>query len=101
MIIRTLDSYEKYKIYIINSNELRGTIEPLIFESKWQGHLITKNRFPYSTDKEHWVLWIQPGYEKFYTEDRINLIIGKCVKYWENPPNLKSIHTIKHYHIYY
>ena len=100
MIIRDLDSHECYEIHKRVSRELVGTAAPLIFESQWQGHILTKNRFPYRTPHDHWVLWIQPRYERFYTLDRVREIVGDCVDLWENPDSLKSILEIKHYHIF-
>ena len=99
MIIRDLDSHECYEIHKKVSRELLDKTTPLVFEHEWQGHIMTKNRFPYRTPHDNWILWIQPGYERFYTFDRIREIVGDCVDVWENPDSRKSVLEIKHYHI--
>ena len=101
MISRNLETHEEYEVHKLISKELNGSSEPLIFEQRYQGHLLTRNRFPYRTPNDHWVLWIQPGYEKFYTPERIKLIVGDTEDLWENDVQTRSVCGIKHYHVFY
>ena len=91
MISRNLETHEEYEVHKLISKELNGSSEPLIFEQRYQGHLLTRNRFPYRTPNDHWVLWIQPGYEKFYTPERIKLIVGDTEDLWENDVQTRSV----------
>lgn len=100
-VIRNLETHENYEVHKLISKQLNGSSEPLVFEHRYQGHLLTRNRFPYRTHLDHWVLWIQPGYEKFYTPERIRLIVGNAEDLWENNPQTCSVHGIKHYHVLY
>jgi len=102
--LRNLDNFQDYEVHKKISKELMGNMESYVklnvFDSSWCGHVIQKNRFPYITKFPHYVFWIQPGYEKFYDEERIKKIINKRCKIWLSPIDEKSIFTIKHYQVF-
>jgi hypothetical protein len=102
--LRNLDNFQDYEIHKKITRELFGNMEDYVkrnvFDSSFCGHSFKRNRFPYRASYHHWVFWIQPGYEKFYDEERIKKIINKKCKIWLSPSNDKSIFTIKHYQVY-
>ena len=76
-------------------------------------YVIRKCRFSYKfiniKDKglRHDVIWINPKYEKNWSDKRIRDQVKQSLKYknreilkiWENEVYLRSVRTIKHYHI--
>jgi len=104
MLKRTLDNHECYEIQKI-TRELFGDPEEYIktklFDSKWTSYVLCKNNFPYMTKYTHKVLFINPLYENFYSHERVECILKDSKKYWINPTDTKSIHTIKHYQVYF
>ena len=94
-LIRTLEDHQEYQIHKKIQSEFGINIVPLLFDSKFCGHVITKNRFPYLPN--HHIIWIQPGYEKFYTKERIQHIIG-VEEFSESDMSRRSILDVKHFH---
>ena len=91
---RTLDDHFAYEIHKKISIELGSNLIQFIFEP-CQGHVITKNLFPYKGSAN--ILWIHPKYEKLYTDERIKLILGDKI-FFMSSENEKSIKNIKHIH---
>ena len=66
-------------------------------------YVILKNKYPY-TDK-HYLFWLNPKYEKFYSFTRIKSVVythfpfSHVQRIFENKIYKRSIHTIRHIHI--
>ena len=94
-LIRTLEDHQEYQIHKKIQSEFGINIVPLLFDSKFCGHVITKNKFPYLPN--HHIIWIQPGYERFYTKETIQHIIG-VEEFSESDMSRGSILDVKHFH---
>jgi hypothetical protein len=105
MLKRELDDYERYNIHKKITKELFGDIEEYIktklFDSPYTPYVLCSNTFPYKTSYIHKVLFINPYYEKFYNKERVENIVSGYKKLWINEPSTKSIHSIKHYQVYF
>lgn len=106
MLKRCLDDYERYDVHKKITRELFGDVEEYIkikiFDCSSTPYVLCANTFPYKTKYIHKVLFINPRYEKFYDLKRIqNDIVPDSVKLWINDESTKSIHTIKHYQVYF
>ena len=106
-LFKTYRDYDTYKSYEINkkiSMELHNLLARKLF-SKYEPFIIKKNSFPYYWKNAiHYLMWINPKYEKFYSYTRIRSIIlhtfsGRVIKFWENPVECRSILHIRHFHI--
>ena len=95
MELRTLDDHFAYEVHKKISVELGSDLIKFIFEPS-QGHVITKNLFPYKGSAH--ILWIHPKYEKWYTNERIKLILGEDCVFFMSSENRSSIKNIKHLH---
>lgn len=103
--LRSYEDHEAYEIHKQITKEVFGSMEEyvntLVFDSKYNGYMITKNRFPYMYLKNHKVFWVQPGYEKFYDDLRLEDIMflnREKTVYFKSAYNKRSIFTILHYH---
>jgi hypothetical protein len=105
MLKRELDDYERYNIHKKITKELFGDIEEYIktklFDSPYTPHVLCSNTFPYKTKYIHKVFFINPLYERFYDDKRVEKLLEGYKKIWINDPTTKSIHTIKHYQVYF
>lgn len=103
-ISRDIDTYQIYKQHQIISKFLNIKLEDYLF-NKYDMYLIKKNNFPYNLkNSKHYILWINPIYEKFFNLNNIKKLINELFLdeiyiYWENCESEKSIKNIKHYHI--
>ena len=106
-LLKTYRDYDTYKSYELNkqiSMELKTFLVRKLF-SKYEPYVIRKNSFPYFwTNATHYLMWINPKYNKFYSYTRIRSIIlttfsGKVIKFWENPIECRSVRYIRHFHI--
>ena len=104
---KTYRDYNTKIGYNVNTSckkQFKTLLESYLFD-KYEAYVIRRNQFPYCfLNAEHYLLWINPKYEKFYSETRIRSIIcshfkNRLIKFWENPLELRSIRSIKHYHI--
>jgi hypothetical protein len=91
---RTLDDNFNYTVHKKISKELESDLIKKLFEPS-QGYTITKNRYPYKGSD--YILWIHPKHQQFYTNKRIQLILGTS-EFKESLEEQKSIKNIKHYH---
>lgn len=105
MLKRELDDYECYNLHKILTRELFGDPEEYIklkiFDCDSTPYVLCKNTFPYKTKYKHKVFFIHPLYEKFYTQERVENILENHKKLWINDPHTRSIHSIKHYQVYF
>lgn len=92
--LRTIDDHNEYELHKIISKEFESDLLRKLFEPS-QGYIITKNKFPYKGSD--YIIWIHPKYEKFYTNERIKLILGTS-EFNESLEERKSVKNIKHYH---
>lgn len=71
---------------------------------KSQRYLITENMFPYDVKPpiQHKCIWYNGKLNKGDIEEIIaSHNIDECITYFENPPTLKSIKAINHYHLFH
>ncbi|RZD40949.1 MAG: hypothetical protein CXT73_05855 [Methanobacteriota archaeon] len=115
-IMRELDVIDSYKIHKQLGNELYGSILKMLeknFFGKSDQYTLRKCAFsytflnlPYKVIK-HDCFWINPKYDINWDDKRIQLQITQDDKYkrsiilkiWENKLYLRSVKTIRHYHI--
>ena len=110
---RNFDDYIAYVIHRKITLELGLGINKYIEIKKFAPHtssVITKNLYPYRLEKgwNHYCLWINPKYEKFWTDSRIKVEIFRfgckkkreIISYFINPARLQSISAVKHWHIF-
>ena len=101
---RHIEVESKYNMFKSNATYFKTDISSKLF-SKYQPYSIRKNNFPYFwEDAEHYVIWINPTYEKLYNNEKIIKIINyhffnNKIKFWENQANNRSVPNIKHLHI--
>ena len=101
---RNIDIEEKYDVYKTNSSYFNLDIKVKLF-NKSEPYTIIKNLYPYFwKDAYHYIIWINPKYNKFYDHKRIlDILCQKFkdfkIKIWENKPNNRSIPHVKHIHI--
>jgi hypothetical protein len=93
--LRNLDDHFNYEVHKKISKELESNLIQKLFEPG-QGYTITKNTYPYKGSD--YILWIHPKHQKFYTNKRIQLILGTS-EFRESLEERKSIKNIKHYHV--
>ena len=113
MAIRKLPDEEAYKTHknICRSLKLNVDehIRSLLF-TRHTGAVITPNRFPYRLygDYKHYLLWVNPRYEKFWTSARIHVMVTRFLRNkklfllempFRNEEENQSINTIKHWHL--
>lgn len=105
MLKRELDDYERYNIHKSIVKELFGDTEEYIktkiFDSPHTPYVLCSNTFPYKTPHIHKVFFINPKYERFYDDKRVEKLLEGSKKLWINDPMTKSVHTIKHYQVYF
>ena len=92
---RTFDDHFAYEVHKKISVELGSDLIKFIFEPS-QCHVITKNLFQYKGFVR--ILWIHPKYEKWYTDERIKLILGEDCVFFISSEDRRSIKNIKHIH---
>ena len=86
---------EKDKIKFKENIKNKLLANPYVFE---------KNNYPYHVQAEHWVLWVRSR----ITEEKVQEIIEKELgiihkkdwTYYENPPYLRSVPDMTHYHVF-
>ena len=115
-IRRELDVRSCYDIHKRLGVELYGSTLKLLEKNLFSlcdQYVIRKCRFSYKfkdlnyNDLRHDVIWINPKYEDNWSDERIrdqvkNSILyrdRKIIKIWENVMYLRSVRTIRHYHI--
>jgi hypothetical protein len=115
---RELDVTECYKLHKKLGNELYGSVLKMLeknFFGKSDQYMLRKCGFSYTflnvpyKGVKHDCFWINPKYDFEWDEKRIRLQIERDEKYkrsiilkiWENKLYLRSVRTIRHYHIIY
>lgn len=104
VILRNLDAHECYSVHKDVARELVGSPDEYI-RAKCLDPLepwvtLERNRFPYrGCEDSHWILWVHPGCQMFWTPGRVSEVVGGWFHVWENPVATKSIHGVLHYHI--
>ena len=101
---RDWDIHECYVTHRNIVRELVGSSEEYIttvcFDPLEPWVSLGRNRFPYrGCEDRHWLLWVHPRYEKFWTPRRVRGVVGKQFHVWENEVAMKSIPGILHHHI--
>jgi hypothetical protein len=103
-IARDIDTYQTYIEHLNISKYFNVNIEDYLFK-KYEIYILKKNKFPYNIkNTKHYILWINPEYEYYFNKNNIEKLINEffinqIYIYWENCDSLKSIKSIKHYHI--
>jgi hypothetical protein len=101
---RNIDEVIGYNVYKANANYFKLKINIKLFD-KHTPFILVKNKFPYHLKNAiHYVLWINPKYNKFYNKNKIVKIIRILFndyeyKFWQNPISKMSLKYITHYHI--
>ena len=96
----------KYKIKYINHKKKIKTMDEYIkkkYFSMNEPYVFTKNDFPYNTDLQHYLLWINPITKNINVDETIKKVLShiehKEYIYFQNCQKTKSVKTIPHYHI--
>ena len=103
-IARDIDTYQTYIEHLNISKYFNVKIDDYLFK-KYEIYKLKKNKFPYNIkNSKHYILWINPKYEYYFNKNNIKklineLFLNQIFIYWENCESLKSIKSIKHYHI--
>ena len=67
-------------------------------------YVFMKNNYPYHVQADHWVLWIRSRINEKKVQEIIEKEIGITHKrdwtYYENPPYLRSVPDMIHYHVF-
>lgn len=68
-------------------------------------YVLCPNRFPYFVKNvKHLLLWIDPKYTNLIDITRAKKIVESHLEtnfvIFENPPNMQSLHGIKHFHVF-
>ena len=101
---RHIDEVIGYNIYKANAKFFKLKIDIKLFD-KHTPFVLLKNKFPYYLNNAiHYVLWINPKYNKFYNKDKIEKIIKILFKdyeykFWQNSISKASLKYITHFHI--
>lgn len=104
VILRDIDALECYVTHRDIVKDMMGSSQEYIkrfcFDPLEPWVTLVRNRFPYKGQEgRHWLLWVHPLYERFWTPSRVRRILGRAYHSWENPEPMKSIPGILHYHI--
>jgi hypothetical protein len=113
LFIRDIEDELSYRIHkgisrSVGISEERH-IQSLLFTNH-TGAVIIANRFPYRLfgNCRHYVLWLHPKHEKFWTESRIYVLIARFLRkkklsliepIFVNTVANQSIRSIKHWHL--
>lgn len=65
-----------------------------------KSYILTKNDYPYHIDGEHYILWVNEKAINIYAILNSHYLPKCMIKYFENPPHLRSIPSITHYHVF-
>ena len=110
---RSLEDSWEYKIHYDITSRLNNSIHKYMMSklfSKGLAFTITRNKFPYSNYRNlsHYLLWIQPEYERLWTESRAKTTAynfahqkrKKLIRFFRNQSTNCSILSIKHWHLF-
>lgn len=106
--LREPDIELDYHLHKLRKTEQFGSVTNYLNVSladPFESEIFMRNKFPYlcSPDIRHYVAWI--GKDRKFTTEQI-LILAKerfpsCEIFaWENRPNNRSIHDIRHYQVF-
>jgi hypothetical protein len=101
---RDLDAHECYVAHRNIVKEMVGSsaeyVTAVCFDPLEPWVSLVRNRFPYrGCEDRHWLLWVHPKYERFWTPRRVRWVVGKRFHVWENEVATKSIPEVLHHHI--
>ena len=101
--MRDYNNHFAYQVHKKICSEFFGSVDEylkvLLFD-KYDVYNITKNVFPYKEYEIHDILWINPKYDKLIDINLLNKIIPDKYDYvFLNESNIRSILTIRHYHL--
>ena len=106
--MRDYETQQAYNILKTNTHSLNITMYEVLMSALFTQctpYTIRRNRFPYiNSPSDHYVIWINPIYAKFYTWDRVECIVkslfaNRRFLLFENTISLKSIPEISHFHL--
>lgn len=97
---RSYDDDVAYKIHKKIVNEF-FTLEEychLLYIDPFEATTLVRNKFPYESNLEHYLLWIKPHYHvdvNYILKQSFNQFIA-----FKNIPTMRSIHTLSHYQVF-
>ena len=109
IIGRRFDDYIRYEVHKSCTDYFNikdNFITTFLFD-KHTPHVMEKNKYPYNVEgMMHYLLWINPIYDKFYDDQRIKMIMDSHFghpyeyRYYKNIPEYMSVFTSRHYHVF-
>jgi hypothetical protein len=106
--MRDYETQQPYNILKNNTHSLNITMYEILLcalFTQCTPYTVKRNKFPYKNNhNEHYVIWINPKYDRFYTWNRVNyiaksLFANRKFLLFENTISLKSIPEILHFHL--